>query len=169
MRDVSSTTRRHHETRDVLSSRLVAVVGLAVLVWASGSRTTALRLHAQTPPPAGKPGTEAVVEGDLEVLIEDSDRGSRTLYFLLSGTRRIRLRFLADPPELATGTRVRVQGRWDKDGMLVVTSIEAVRTPRSTRAWPLPTSRASPASNQPRERPVTICSMTRSLLDDVLL
>ena len=128
----------------------MALVSLAILVWASGFGTAALRLHAQTPPPAGKPGTEAVIEGELEVLVEDSDRGSRTLYFLLSGNRRIPLRFLTDPPALVTGSRVRVQGRWDKDGMLVVTSIEAVRTPRSTRSWPLPTSRASPASTQPR-------------------
>ena len=123
-------------------SRLVALVGLAVLVWASGSGTLEFRLHAQTPPPAGTPGTEAIIEGDLEVLIEDSDRGSRTLYFLLSGNRRIPLRFLTDPPALVTGTRVRVQGRWDKDGMLVVTSIEAVPAPRSTGSRPLPASRA---------------------------
>ena len=126
------------------SSRLTVLAGLAALVWVGGAGTAALRLHAQTPPPAGKPGTEAVVEGNLEVLVEDSDRGSRTLYFLLSGNRRIPLRFLADPPELATGTRVRVHGRWDKDGTLVVTSIEAVRAPRSIGSWPLPASRASP-------------------------
>ena len=85
-----------------------------------------------------------MVEGNFEVLIEDSDRSSRTLYFLLSGNRRIPLRFLSAPPELMTGTRVRVRGRWDKDGTLVVTSIEAVRAPRSIGSWPLPASRASP-------------------------
>ena len=125
-------------------SRLVALVGFAVLVWAIGFRMTAVRLQAQPPPPAGKPGTEAVLEGTLEVLVEDSDRSSRTLYFLLSGDARIRLRFLTDPPQLVTGTPVRVHGRWNDDGTLVVTSIEAVRAPRSTRSRsPLP-SRISP-------------------------
>ena len=134
--------RRESSVRPVTmpSARLVAMVGLAILVWASGSGTTELRLHAQTPPPAGKPGSEAVMEGDLEVLIEDSDRGSRTLYFLLSGDRRVPLRFLTDPPELVTGTRVRVRGRWDQDGTLVVTSIEAVRSAATgagtPKRWP---------------------------------
>ena len=53
---------------------------------------------------------------------------------------RIPLRFLTDPRELVTGTRVRAHERWDKDGTLVVTSIEAVRALRSTGSWPLPES-----------------------------
>ena len=121
--------------------RLVAVLVLVLMVTGGGGR---LHLQAQTSPPAGKPGTDAVMEGHLEVLVEDSDRGSRTLYFLLSGDRRIRLRFLTDPPQLVTGTEVRVHGRWDQDGTLAVTSIEAVRPPRSTRSRPQLPRRASP-------------------------
>ena len=115
-----------------MRERLSAAVFVVMLVVAADARGVQLRVRAQDPPPPARPGTEVVMEGDVEVVVEDSDRGSRTLYFLLSGDRRIRLRFLTDPPELMTGTRVRVQGRWDQDGALVVTSIEAVRAPRST-------------------------------------
>lgn len=111
--------------------RLVAALSVVAVVFAVGANGAGHRLRAQAQPPAGKPGTEATIEGDLEVLIEDSDRGSRILYFLHAGDQRIALRFPSDPPELATGTRVRVHGRWDNDGALVVSSIETVRAPRS--------------------------------------
>ena len=69
---------------------------------------------------------EVVLEGRMEVLIEDSARSSRILYFLISGDRRITLRFQRDPVNLITGTRVRVRGRWEKDDTLVVTAIEQI-------------------------------------------
>jgi hypothetical protein len=69
---------------------------------------------------------ETVLEGTMEVLIEDSDQGSRTLYFLMSGNRRVPLRFISKPPNLTTGTRVRVRGRWEKDDTLVVTAIDRI-------------------------------------------
>jgi hypothetical protein len=63
------------------------------------------------------------LEGTVEVLIEDSPPTSRTRYFLVSGDRRIPLRFRRRPLNLATGARVRVRGRWEKD-TLVVTALE---------------------------------------------
>jgi hypothetical protein len=79
-------------------------------------------------PPVAQAGREAVLEGTMEVLIEDSDRGSRTLYFLISrDRRRVTLRFLTAPTNLSTGTRVRVRGRWEKGDTLVVTKIERIR------------------------------------------
>jgi len=110
-----------------MHSRLVGLIGLAVLVLACRVGTTESRL-AQTPPSAGKPGTEAVIVGELEVLVEDSDRGSRVLYFLMWNSQRISLRFQGTAPDLTSGTRVRVQGRWGDDGSLAVTSIEPIKS-----------------------------------------
>jgi len=75
-------------------------------------------------PYATQADADAVLEGTMEVLIEDSDQGSRTLYFLISGDRRVALRFLSRPLNLTTGTRVRVRGRWEENTTLVVTAIE---------------------------------------------
>lgn len=68
-------------------------------------------LRAGLPAPVQAYVEEAVqVEGDLEVLHEDRDVGSRYLYFLESALGRLSLHFAADAPALQTGTRVRVQG-----------------------------------------------------------
>ena len=54
---------------------------------------------------------EMDVEGELEVLHEDRDPGSRYLYFLkIKEEERFSLHFAAHPPTLQTGTRVRVRG-----------------------------------------------------------
>jgi hypothetical protein len=54
---------------------------------------------------------EVELEGDLEVLHEDWAAGSRYVYVLDVGGRRLALHFAADPPhDLLTGTRVRVKG-----------------------------------------------------------
>ena len=82
---------------------------------------------------------------------------------LLSDNRRIPLRFLADPPALVTGTLVRVSGRWDKDGTLVVTSIEAVRAPRSTRIMAAANkSGIAGTGTTSSERPIDRIRRTRS-------
>ena len=70
--------------------------------------------------------TETVLEGTLEVLIEDADHGSRTLYFLISGDQRVSLQFQRPPLNITTGTRVRVRGRWDENRTLVVTALERI-------------------------------------------
>jgi len=70
--------------------------------------------------------TEAVFEGTLEVLIEDADHSSRTLYFLISGDQRISLQFQRPPLDITTGARVRVRGRWDENHALVVTALERI-------------------------------------------
>ena len=50
------------------------------------------------------------LEGNLEVLYEDSDRGSRLLHFLDTGAQRLPLRFQGAAPDLPSGSRVRVRG-----------------------------------------------------------
>jgi len=68
---------------------------------------------------------EVALEGTIEVLVEDSDLGSRLLYFLISGERRVTLRFLKTPANLTSGTPVRVHGQWS-DGVLLVASFERI-------------------------------------------
>jgi hypothetical protein len=72
----------------------------------------------------GQAQADETLEGGLEVLIEDSDRGSRTLYFLICDDRRIALRFTVKPGNLTTGARIRVVGRYEPDGTFVVSSVE---------------------------------------------
>ena len=79
-------------------------------------------VSAQTAP---APGTEAVLEGTLEVLIEDSSQGSRTRYFLVTDSTRVALRF-SRSPNLLTGAHIRVRGQWTADGELEVVSFEVV-------------------------------------------
>lgn len=74
---------------------------------------------------APAPGTEAMLEGTLEVLIEDSTQGSRTHYFLVTDGMRVSLRF-SRSPNLLTGAHLRVRGRWTADGELEVGSFEVV-------------------------------------------
>jgi hypothetical protein len=50
------------------------------------------------------------VEGELEVVYEDSEHAARLLYFLKAQGTRISLHFVSDPPSLPSGTRVRVEG-----------------------------------------------------------
>lgn len=76
--------------------------------------------------------TEAEVEGELETAYEDDDSSSRRVYALRSGSRHLALSFAADPPELPTGSRVRVRGV-EIDGTLALssgsTSVQAVSVP----------------------------------------
>jgi hypothetical protein len=81
-------------------------------------------VHAQTRAVA-QATEEVALDGTIEMLVEDSDRGSRTLYFLISGDLRVALRFLKAPTNLTTGTPVRVHGRWN-DSVLVVASFERI-------------------------------------------
>jgi hypothetical protein len=54
---------------------------------------------------------EIGVEGELEVLHEDRDVGSRYLYFLkAAGNKRFSLHFATEPPTLLSGSYVRVTG-----------------------------------------------------------
>jgi hypothetical protein len=74
----------------------------------------------------GQADSEAVLEGVLEVLIEDSNTASRTVYFLIAGSERVSLKFASNPPALVTGTRVRVRGHWEADGVLAVTALDRI-------------------------------------------
>jgi hypothetical protein len=105
------------------ASVLIALASIAALVPASGCATAAPCGAVQGPPP-GQSQVQVVLEGYVEVLIEDSTPDTRTLYFLISEDDRISLRFLVDPPNLTTGTRIRVGGEYEPDGTFVVSRVE---------------------------------------------
>jgi hypothetical protein len=65
-----------------------------------------------TLPPAAQPyiEEEQEIEGELEVLHEDSAGGSRYLYTVQAAGQRLALHFAADAPALQTGDRVRAAG-----------------------------------------------------------
>jgi hypothetical protein len=83
--------------------------------------------------PALMTDAQEVLEGSLEVIIEDSERGSRTLYFLVAENERIPLRFVTAPRNLVTGVRVRVRGNYEAGGRFVVISVERVPAEKSSR------------------------------------
>ena len=102
---------------------LRAFVAVAAFALAGGC-VSPETLRAAAKPPAAQAEAETTLEGNVEVITEDSNQGSRTLYFLIVGDRRVPLRFTVRPSNLATGTRVRVRGRWEPDDTLLVTAIE---------------------------------------------
>ena len=102
----------------------VAALGLAVVSACPELLHGASMVPVLQMVPVVQSEAETVLEGSLELLIEDSDQGSRTLYFLITADRRIPLRFTSKPPNLTTGTRLRVRGRWEADDTFVVIAIE---------------------------------------------
>jgi hypothetical protein len=103
----------------------VRFLSVAAFVLA-GACSTPYQLRGARLPQVDQAEANVVLEGSMEVLIEDSKPSSRILYFLISGDRRVPLRFMSPPPNLTTGTRVRVRGRWAEDHVLVVTSLERI-------------------------------------------
>jgi gametolysin peptidase M11 len=69
------------------------------------------------------------VEGELEILHEDSDQGSRYHYFLKFAGDRLSLNFGKDPPtHLTTGARVRVRGVRTNNLLALQSGRESVQT-----------------------------------------
>jgi hypothetical protein len=70
-----------------------------------------------------------VLEGDLEVDVEDYATGSRVVHHVIADGRRVRLEFEGEPPALTTGARVRVRGRLrDADTLALARDAGAVTT-----------------------------------------
>jgi len=82
---------------------LKAILWLAVFSIAHVSES----VHAQGVAPA----VLDEIEGELEILHEDTPRGGRNSYFLKTGERRLSLNFAKDAPtDLTSGTQIRVRG-----------------------------------------------------------
>jgi hypothetical protein len=75
-------------------------------------------LLAQGLPPQASLVAQDVLEGELEVQIEDSERGSRTLHFIQTTRGRFRLELPDDGPDWQTGSLVRARGRFRDAGTL---------------------------------------------------
>lgn len=71
---------------------------------------------------------EVTVEGLLEVLHEDGERGSRYLHFLQIHGQRLSLHFAGDAPSLLTGSRVRVSGVRVKQALALASGPTSVTT-----------------------------------------
>jgi hypothetical protein len=94
------------------AARLLTLLALSSFVLFGGK--TARMASAQTPPPGQ--GADIQLDGELEVRVEDSNAGARTIHFLHTPNgRRWQLAFDDLPPRLQTGTRVRVHGRPNGD------------------------------------------------------
>jgi len=64
-------------------------------------------------------GASVELEGELDVLYEDDDRGGRLRHFLIERDRRIPLYFEDGADRnIPSGSRIRVTGRMRKDGNL---------------------------------------------------
>jgi hypothetical protein len=103
----------------------VSFLNIWAIVLIGACATPAPDVRARVPSAAQAEET-VVLEGTMEVLIEDSAPSGRILYFLIAGERRVPLRFMSPPANLPTGARVRVRGQWAKDGALVVTTFERI-------------------------------------------
>jgi hypothetical protein len=75
------------------------------------------------------PGVDEEVEGELEILHEDSDHGSRYHYFLNAAGRRLSLQFAAEPPtHLTSGARIRVRGARSNGVLALQSGGQSVQT-----------------------------------------
>ena len=96
---------------------------------------------AQGGPPAGLPEQASVqagaqFEGELEVQFECEDKRSRLLHTLRTANgRRLKLRFEGAPPDLPSGSRVRVKGRLQDEETLALSASD----PGSVQALSLAT------------------------------
>lgn len=93
--------RRHQDLAALIEKNPKAVLRLAIPADSRAKLPPAVQALVEQ---------EVTEEGELEVLHEDRDPGSRYLYFLKTGADRFSLHFAAHPPTLLTGTRVRVTG-----------------------------------------------------------
>lgn len=95
----------------------VLVTALLFSAFASGA------IRAQGPPPNLPQQAAIDVDGDVDVLFEDSAAGARLVHFLRVGNQRLRLDFGADaPPELLSGSKIRAHGRLRNNSTLELSS-----------------------------------------------
>ncbi len=100
-----------------------ACLVVALVLVAAGWGLRPASVVAQAPQAAAQ--ATVVLEGELDVLYEDRDDGSRLLHFLNTDTGRVPLRFQGDAPDLPTGSRIRVSGNL-AEGTLTTTSVTTI-------------------------------------------
>lgn len=94
-------------------SRRIAPPFLAIASFATLALVASITpAHAQAAAPTlPQQAAPIEIDGDMEVLVEDSAQGARVNHFLNVGNRRLRVQWSGEAPDLLTGTRVRVRGR----------------------------------------------------------
>ena len=98
-------TRPLADTLSFSNSSAFAKALICILILASGFWTE--RAFAQ----GVSPGVVEEIEGQLQILYEDSDAGSRLLFGLKTASERLSLQFAGEAPtHLLTGAKVRVRG-----------------------------------------------------------
>jgi hypothetical protein len=103
------------------------VLAMATLCVALGVSTPVAAQVAAGPPPILIADTE--VEGEVEVLVEDSPTGARTLHVLHVGQQRIPLNVADNSrPSLETGMRVRARGRLNANGTMTLATANNIQT-----------------------------------------
>lgn len=102
--------RSHGPHQGQRSSPLAGWARSLGLIAVLAGTTSAPALRAQAPQASPTADAAVQLEGELEVQYEDSTRGARLLHYLRSGQSRTPLRFIGRPPDLLSGSRVRVRG-----------------------------------------------------------
>ena len=88
--------------------------------------------------PAAASATPAVLEGEVEVLVEDYAGGrSHTRHFLVTGQRRVELVFARRPAPLLSGSRVRVRGRLAGDTLALDSTADGVEVVQAALPYTL--------------------------------
>ncbi|HKG78183.1 MAG TPA: NEW3 domain-containing protein [Pyrinomonadaceae bacterium] len=84
---------------------------LRSIIWSTAFVLLSLAVATATPITSAKPGRAIRLEGEIEVVYEDSHDRGRLLYFLHAGGKRLELRFAKTPQQrLRTGMHVAVSG-----------------------------------------------------------
>lgn len=107
--------------------RLVLSFVLAAAIQSSAMMQGDQR-QAPAPPPAATTAADVVLDGEIEVDIEDAATGARIHHRLVTGGRRVTLRFEGAPPYLVTGTRVRARGRLQNDTLTLSAQASSLDT-----------------------------------------
>jgi M6 family metalloprotease-like protein len=119
-----------------------AIVTLAAIVFGSPGAFAAISSATDFSTVAA--GSWIHLKGELQVQVVDHENSSETSYFLKLGSSRIQLHFAADPPtNFLSGAHVRVSGKKQSDGSLMLASRANVKPARgtsggSTSTGPLP-------------------------------
>lgn len=97
-----------HQARPVTGGRIALAKFFAPLLLAAGLFLSATPSHSQN---AALPAPNArQVEGELQVVIEDYAKTSRTRHFLKTAKGPVELQFKGKAPQLTSGAKVRVKG-----------------------------------------------------------
>lgn len=130
-----------------------ALLGIIIAIVCFAPRSNSLAADSML---GGTPAKKVVLEGEIEVQVEDYPDFSRTLFFLRTADGRVPVNFARNPPtNLQTGMHVRLSGTRSGSALTfasVRTSVQAssrgaVSANAAKRSGPGPSSPATPLPN----------------------